>query len=402
MAGNENLLILGRTNWRDRLRLFGVHPDDRFAHVYLVGQTGTGKTTLLQNMIWQDIVAGAGLAFLDPHGEAVEALVTAYPVGRRQDLLYLDITNPNCETGFNPLETVPLEQRALAASGIVEAFRNVWGTTWGPRLEHILRNALLTLLDQPAATLADLSRLFTDDRFRKEALTRITHPTNLEFWLREFAAYPYRYRIEALAPVQNKLGAFLAQPPLHRVLTRKTSGYSLREVLDRRKVLLVNLAKGKIGGDGASLLGSLIVSRLGLAGLSRADMPEASRPPFFLYLDEFHTFTTLSLASMLSELRKYRVGLVLAHQFMAQLQPEIRHAILGNVGTIVCFRIGPEDALILERQFEPEFGKYDLTNLPNRSCYVRMLVHGEVARPFSASTLSPLWRRSWYHGRDVA
>jgi hypothetical protein len=394
MLDPDGLLFLGRTNWRDRIRPFGMHPADRMAHLYVVGQTGTGKTTLLQNLIWQDLKRGHGLAFLDPHGDAVEDLVSRFPAERRADLVYLNVTDPSLTIGFNPLESVPVEQRALAASGIIEAFRNVWDKTWGPRLEHILRNALLALLDQPEATLADIPRLFNDKEYREDVLKRLTHPATKEFWFKEFAAYPYRYRIEALAPVQNKLGAFLAQPPLYRVLTRKKGGYSLRALMDGRGVLLVNLAKGKIGGDGASLLGSLIVSRLGLTGVARTDVPEANRTPFFVYLDEFHTFTTLSLAGMLSELRKYRVGLILSHQYVFQLEEEVKHAILGNVGTLVCFRIGPEDALILGRQFEPEFENLDLTNLSNHACYVRLLVHGEVARPFSATTLEPLWRRA--------
>lgn len=392
MPDPTDILFLGRTNWRDRIRPFGMHPADRMAHLYVLGQTGTGKTTLLQNLIWQDLKRGHGLAFLDPHGDAVQDLVARFPAERRADLVYLDVTDPNLAIGFNPLESVPVEQRALAASGIIEAFRNVWDKTWGPRLEHILRNALLALLDQPEATLADIPRLFNDKEFREDALRRLTHPATKEFWLKEFAAYPYRYRIEALAPVQNKLGAFLAQPPLYRVLTRKRAGYNLRALLDRRGVLLVNLAKGKIGGDGASLLGSLIVSRLGLTGVARTDVPEQARMPFFVYLDEFHTFTTLSLAGMLSELRKYRVGLILSHQYVFQLEEEVKHAILGNVGTLLCFRIGPEDARILGAEFAPEFAELDLVNLPNRSCYVRLLVHGEPARPFSATTLEPLWR----------
>ncbi len=392
METGEHLLFLGRTNWRDRIKPFGVYPQDRMAHLYIVGQTGTGKTTLLQNLIWQDLRRGHGVAFLDPHGDAVEDLVARFPAERRADLVYLNAPDPNLAFGFNPLEAVPLDQRALAASGIIEAFRNVWGTTWGPRLEHILRNALLALLDQPEATLADIPRLFNDKEYREQALTRLTHPATRDFWLKEFAAYPYRYRIEALAPVQNKLGAFLAQPPLYRILTRPHAGYRLRDLMDGGKVLLVNLSKGKIGGDGAGLLGSLIVSRLGLTGVSRTDMPESQRRPFFVYLDEFHTFTTLSIAGMLSELRKYRIGLVLAHQFMAQLEEEVKHAVLGNVGTLVCFRIGPEDALVLGRRFEPEFEGLDLTGLPNYDCYVRLLVHGEPVRPFSARTLEPLWR----------
>ncbi|MCG3134375.1 MAG: hypothetical protein HMLKMBBP_01681 [Planctomycetes bacterium] len=393
---NNDPLILGRTNWREpyRRRLFGLRAGDRLQHVYIIGQTGTGKTTLMANLMWQDLKLGRGFAFLDPHGDAVERLVAQIPSDRRASVIYLDVPNPDCEFGFNPLESVALEQRAFAASGIIEAFRSVWGTTWGPRLEHILRNALLTLLDQPEATLADISRLFTDDAYLKACLPQITHPTNLEFWTREFAKYPYRYRVEAIAPVQNKLGAFLAQPPLFRLLTRPRSGYNLRQVFDERGVLLVNLAKGRIGGDGAALLGSLIVSRLGLVGLSRQDLPEEARVPFFIYLDEFHTFTTTALSGMLSELRKYRLGLVLAHQFSAQLETEVRDAVFGNVGTLIVFRVGPDDARVLHRQFSPEFQELDLVNLPDHDIYVRLLVQGAPARPFSATTLPPLWTQT--------
>lgn len=401
MDTENERLFLGRTNWRDRRRLFGMHPTDRMQHLYVIGQTGTGKTTLLQNLIWQDLRRGQGLAFLDPHGDAVEDLIVRVPVERRRDVVYLNVPDPHLEIGFNPLEAVPVEQRALAASGIVEAFRNVWGTTWGPRLEHILRNALMTLLDQPDATLADIPRLFYDKQYREAALPRLTHPVTREFWLKEFASYPARYRIEAIAPVQNKLGAFLAQPPLYRVLTRRAAGYSVRGLVEGRKVFLVNLAKGRIGTDGASLLGSLIVSGLGLAGVSRTDLPEPERIPFYVYLDEFHSFTTLALADMLSELRKYGMGLVLAHQYLYQLEDEVKHAILGNVGSLIAFRIGPEDARILERQFSPEFTGDDLVNLPNHDVYVRLLVQGEVARPFSATTLEPLWRKGT-HGRNAA
>lgn len=395
MRSISSVLILGRENWRDRNRLFGLHHNDRFQHLYVVGQTGTGKTTLLQNLIWQDLKMNMGLAFLDPHGDAVEDLVTRLPERRRADLVYLNVPDENCELGFNPLEAVPVSQRALAASGIVEAFRNVWqGTAWGARLEHILRNALLTLLDQPEATLADLPRLFSDKRFRDQAIANLTHPATREYWLREFASYPPRYRVEALAPVWNKLGAFLAQPPLYRVLTRPRAGYRLRELMDEGKVLLVNLAKGRIGADGANLLGSLLVSSLALGGLSRVDTPESRRRPFFLYLDEFHSFTTRAFADMLSELRKYRLGLVLAHQYMAQLDPDVRHAILGNVGSLAAFRIGSEDARALGRQFAPEFVDLDLVRLPNHNCYVRLLVCGESTLPFSARTLAPLWERN--------
>jgi type IV secretory pathway TraG/TraD family ATPase VirD4 len=385
----KDLSYIGVTNWRDRRRIFGIAQSDRLQHLYVIGQTGTGKSTLLENLIKQDIEAGRGLAFLDPHGDSVSRLVRELPASRRPDLVYLDVPDIRSTVGFNPLEAVPVSQRALAASGIIEAFRNLWTTAWGARMEHILRNALLTLLDQPESTLDDLPRLFFEDRFREAAIRRITHPAVKAFWVREFAGYASRNKAEALSPIQNKLGAFLSQPPLYKVLTQARAGYRMRGLLDEGRIFLVNLAKGKIGGDGASLLGALIVSRLGLAGLSRADTPEDQRRPFFVYLDEFQSFTTISVASMLSELRKYRVGLNLAHQFMSQIPVEVRDAVLGNVGTMITFRLGPVDARLLVRQFGPEVGELDLANLPDHSVYVRLMVSGRISSTFSADTLPP-------------
>lgn len=392
MGREETSIILGRENWRQRNRLFGLHPKDRMQHLYVIGQTGTGKTTLLQNMIWQDLHAGNGLAFFDPHGDAVDEIAgVARESGK--DLIYFDVGDPDLGLGFNPLHNVPEHQYALAANGIVEAFRMIWkGNAWGARLEHLLRNGLLTLVAQPSATLADLSRLFSDKRYRERCIARITHPALRDFWLKEFASYPPRYRVEALTPLWNKLGAFLAQPPLYRILTCRDEVLDLRSILDQGKVLLVNLAKGRIGADGANLLGSLMVSSFALAALSRADQPEEQRRPFFLYLDEFHNFSTLAFADMFSELRKYAVGLIVSHQFLGQLSEEVRLAILGNVGSVLCLRVGPEDARILQRLFGPDFDAQDLAYLPNHDCYVRLLVKGEAARPFSARTLQPLWK----------
>ncbi len=382
-------IILGRTNWRDRQRPFGLKEQDRFMHLYAVGQTGTGKSTFLEHLIGQDLDGGRGLAFFDPHGDAVEALALDAHERLRDRLVYLNAPDAACPVAFNPLESVPEDQRPLAASGIIEAFRNVWGQWWGPRLEHFFRNGLLTLLDQPHATLGDLPRLYLDDRFRREALTRVRHPAVRDFWALEFARYTIRQRTEALSPLLNKLGAFLSQPPLYRILVSDKPSLDCRKVMDEGQVLLVNLAKGRIGADGCSLLGALLVSRLGLTALSRADVPEVSRRSFFVYLDEFQSFTTLSVAGMLSELRKYRVGLILAHQYMDQLAPEIRDAVLGNAGTIVCFRVGPGDVSVLGRYFSPELEPLDLMNLPNYHVYVRLMVDGQATRPFSATTLQP-------------
>jgi hypothetical protein len=354
--------------------------------MYVIGKTGTGKSTLLETLIRQDIAHGDGVGLIDPHGDLAEKVLTGIPEERKRDLLYLDplASQP---LGFNPLENVAPLKRPLAAAGLLEVFKKIWADSWGPRLEHILRNALLALLDQPSATLADVLRLLADSTFRRHVASRVQNPHVRSFWLEEYEGYPARFRVEAIAPIQNKVGAFLANPILHRIVGRATSAFDMRQVIDERKIFIVNLAKGRIGEDAAALLGAMLVSKVSLAALSRAEMPEHDRRDFYLFLDEFQNFTTLSLASMLSELRKYRVSMVLAHQYLAQLDLPIRSAILGNAGTIISFRVGMEDAEILAKEFYPEFAPVDLLNLPNHSIYLRLMVDGRVSSPFSAETV---------------
>lgn len=368
---------------------FGIRRRDRRAHTYILGKTGTGKSTLLETLIRQDLSRGHGLALLDPHGDLVEKVLSQVPAERRDDLIYFDVTDAGVPLGFNPLESVAAQYRPLAASGLLSVFQHIWADSWGPRLEHILRNVLLTLLEQPEATLADIPRLLDDAAFRKQAVGKVTNEQVRDFWLKEFAGYPARLRAEAIAPLQNKVGAFLSNPIIHRIVTQQRSAFRLRRMMDERKILLVNLAKGKIGADTTTLLGALLVSRMGLAALSRADQPEEERRDFYLYLDEFHNFTTLSLASMLSELRKYRLNLILAHQYLAQLDERLLAAILGNAGTIISFRIGPQDAETIAREFAPEFSATDLVNLPNYHIYLKLMIGGHVSSPFSAVTLPP-------------
>jgi hypothetical protein len=355
--------------------------------MYLMGKTGTGKSTLLETLLRQDLTAGEGLALLDPHGDLVERVVAAVPEHRKTDIFYFNVPDRDQPFGFNPLDSVPPEKRALAASSLLEAFKKIWADTWGPRLEYILRNALLALLDQPHSTLADVLRLLGDKAYRKEAASRTFYPHVRDFWLREYESYPARFRIEAISPIQNKVGAFLANPLLNRIITQPKSTFDVRRIMDEGKILLVNLAKGKIGDDTAALLGALLVSKIGMAALGRAEIAEEERRDFYLYLDEFQTFTTLSLANMLSELRKYHVGLVLAHQYLSQLEPEVRDAILGNVGTMISFRLGSADAEILGKEFYPELTAIDLLNLPNYQIYLKLMVNGVVSRPFSAEAL---------------
>src|SRR3989442_6857314 len=306
MSDLDRITYFARTNFRDDRRVFGIKRADRRAHMYVIGKTGTGKSTLLETMIRQDIENGEGLALFDPHGDLIEKVLMRIPDQKKNDLIYFNVPDQSQPLGFNPLESVSAEKRSLAASGLLEVFKKIWNDSWGPRLEHILRNSLLALLDQLDATLADVLRLLDDRAFRRTASTRIANARVRDFWLREYEGYPVRFRAEAIAPIQNKVGAFLAHPVLHGIVAQPKSAFDLRRVMDQGKILLVNLAKGKIGEDAASLLGAMLVSRIGLTALSRADIPEAQRRDFFVYLDEFHTFTTLSLANMLSELRKYR------------------------------------------------------------------------------------------------
>jgi hypothetical protein len=385
----EKITYFATTDFRHRATPFGIRHKARRAHMYVLGKTGTGKSTLLETLIRQDLSKGRGLALHDPHGDLAGKVLSEVPEERRADLIYFDATDAEHPLGFNPLESVAAKFRPLAASGLLSVFQHIWADSWGPRLEHILRNTLLALLEQPSATLADIPRLLDDRAFQKQAVAQVSNEQVRNFWLKEYAGYPARFRAEAVAPLQNKVGAFIANPLIHKIVTQQRSAFRLRKVMDEGKILLVNLAKGKIGADTSALLGALLVSRIGLAALSRADQPEDERCDFYLYLDEFHSFTTLSLAGMLSELRKYRLNLILAHQYLAQLDERLLAAILGNAGTIISFRIGPQDAETVAQEFAPEFSATDLVSLPNYHIYLKLMIDGRVSNPFSAVTLPP-------------
>lgn len=385
----KEIALFARGNFHDKRRAIGILQADRLAHMYVIGKTGTGKSTLIETLARQDIAAGRGLALLDPHGDLVERVVAAIPEDRQRDVIYFNVPDATRPLGFNPLERTFPFNSSLAVSGLLEVFKKIWSDSWGPRLEHVLRNALLALMDHPAASLTDILRLIDDKSFRRKVAEQTSNEQVRTFWLREFEGYSWKFRSVIVAPIQNKVGAFLSDPILNRIVTQTKSAFDLRQVMDERKILVVNLAKGKIGEDSAALLGAMIVTKAGLAGLSRADTAEEDRPAFFMYLDEFHTFTTLAVASMLSELRKYRVGLILAHQYVSQLEPEVRDAVLGNTGTIITFRLGAADAQELEKEFSPELSALDLTTLPNYQVYLKVMVDGEVTRPFSAQTLKP-------------
>jgi len=335
-------------------------------------------------MALQDLELGKGFALIDPHGDLVDRINR-----HRDNVIYLNSGNPGQPYGYNPLRHVSEDRIALAASGMIEVFKKMWPEAWGVRMEHILRNVLMALLEQPSATLHDVLRILSDQDFRKDVAKSLRNETVRTFLLKEFDRFSFGYRADGTAPIQNKVGAFLADPLLNRILTAPKIDLHIRRIMDQGKVLLVNLGKGQIGEDSSSLLGGLLVTTIGLAAYSRADIPAAERRGLFVYIDEFQSFTTLALANMLSELRKYRVGFTVAHQYLAQLHPDVRHAVLGNTGSIISFRVGAEDAPYLVREFHERFGEIDLLQLPNYRIYLKLMIDGTPSRPFSAATLAP-------------
>lgn len=382
----KDIISLGRVNHRNDRRLFGLKREDRFLHVHIIGKTGVGKSTLLEKMATQDVALGNGLALIDPHGDLADRLSDELPPSRASDLIYLNAADPEQPYGYNPLHAVAYDHIPLAASGLLEVFKKMWADAWGVRMEHILRNCLYALLEQKDATLSDVPRLFRDKAYRKQIGSSLRNDAVRLFWLQEFERYSLGYRADGVASIQNKVGAFLADPVMRRIVTAPNEPISLRRIMDQGKILLVNLAKGRIGDDSSALLGGLLVTTIGLAAYSRADTMPTQRRDFFVYVDEFQTFTTLAVANMLSELRKYRVGMTLAHQYLHQLEPDIRHAVLGNAGTLVSFRVGAEDAPYLAREMLSRFDAKDLQNLDNRHMFVRLSIDGQPSKPFSATS----------------
>lgn len=380
-----------RTNFHRSGVLFGIKQADRLSHTYVIGKTGVGKSTLLEVLARQDLAAERGFALVDPHGDLVERVYAAVPPHLRDRVIYLNAPDPTQPYGYNPLRRVRDDKIPLAASGVLETLWKLWPDAWGVRMEHVLRNSLYALLERDGSTLPDILRLYADEKFRKGVTPRIRNDVVREFWLTEFENYPARLRAEAVMPIQNKLGALLSDPMLFRTLVAPMVDLRFRSLMDNGQILLVNLSKGRIGEDSAHILGGLIVSTIGLAAFTRADIATNERRPFFLYLDEFQNFTTLAFVNMMSELRKYGVGLTLAHQHLHQLEPDILHAVLGNAGTLISFRVGAEDATYLAREFQPTFGVEDLVNLPNRDFYLKLMIDGTPSRPFSArSAFAPI------------
>lgn len=363
---------------------FGIRQRDRLMHLYAIGQTGTGKSTLLQNLAYQDAQHGTGFCLIDPHGDLADALHHTV----QADHLYWEVADPACPLGYNPLKRVSEHYRPLVASGLIETLKKQWPDAWGARMEHLLRYAVLALLEQPKADLRDLMNLFVYKGFRRQVTDNLTDPQVCFFWKHEFPNLNYQSSSDGVSPVANKIGAFLAHPTVRKALCEPDQPLSFRSIMDSGQILIVNLAKGRLGTDISNILGGFITSNIMQAAFTRHGLPEAARRPFFLYVDEFHNLTTKSFAGLLSEARKYGLGLVLAHQHLSQTDPDVRDAILGNVGSIIVYRLGPKDAPVFGRLLPP-FSAYDLQNQPNYRAAVSIMNKGGCLQPFSASMYPP-------------
>lgn len=389
-AAEENICLFGETNFRNQLRRFGIKLDDRRRHMYVIGKTGMGKTTMMENMVLHDIYAGHGLGVVDPHGDFAEKIINYIPPKRINDVVYFnpaDLENP---IGFNILEVKNEEQRHLVASGLMGVFKKIWPDVWSARMEYILNNTLLALLDYPGSTLLGINRLLSDKIYRRRVIMKLRDPVVKAFWEQEFASYSEKYAQEAVSAIQNKIGQFLSASVIRNMVAQVKSTIDVREIMDSRKIFIMNLSKGRIGEDNSRLLGGMLITKIQLAAMERVDTPEKERKDFFLYVDEFQNFATPSFANILSEARKYRLSLIMAHQYVKQLDEVVGDAVFGNVGTIVAFRVGGPDAEVLAKEFSPTFTEEDIVNLPKFHIFLKLMIDGVASQPFSANTMGPI------------
>ncbi len=396
----EEINFFAKTNFRNREVPFGIKTDDRRRHMYVIGKTGMGKTTMMENMVIQDIRNGKGVCFIDPHGDSLKKILDYIPNDRINDVVYFNPADLEHPIAFNILEAVDTKYKHLVASGLMGVFTKIWASMWSSRMEYILNNTILALLDSPGNTMLGIVRMYVDKKYRKKIVDSIKDPMVKAFWLEEFANYAEKYRTEAVAPIQNKVGQFLSSAVIRNIVGQPKSTIDLREIMDNSKILLLDLSKGKVGEDNSALLGAMIITKLQLAALSRVDIPEEERKDFYLYVDEFQNFVTDSFATILSEARKYRLNLTMGHQYIGQLSPENNHkmrdAVFGNVGTMVVFRVGAADAEFLETEFEPTFTPNDIVNIPKYHVILKLMINGVASDPFTASTIQV--DESWFTG----
>jgi hypothetical protein len=393
-ANEKDLTILGEAVFRGERHKFGIRTDDRRRHIYTIGKTGMGKSTLLENMVYSDIYAGRGMAIIDPHGDLIDDIMNYIPKSRSNDVVLFDPSDMEYPLSFNVLDCPDPDQRALVASGLMGVFTKLWPDAFSGRMEHILRNTLLALLEAQGHSMLGIMRMFADDSYRMRVLEKVSDPMVLSFWNDEYAQWSDKYRTEAIAAIQNKVGQLLSTPLIRNIVGQVKSSLDIRHAMDTGKIILVNLSKGKLGEDTSAFLGSMLVTKFQIDAMSRADIPEDERRDFYLYVDEFQNFATESFATILSEARKYRLNLTMANQYVAQLligdnNTKLRDAVFGNVGTLISFQVGSDDAEVLSLQFEEEVTPKDILSLPKYHAYARLMVDGMPSKPFSVSTLPP-------------
>ena len=389
----NSITYFAETDARNKKIKFGIKAKDRLKHVYVIGKTGMGKSTLLENMAIQDIQNGNGIAFIDPHGGTAEKLLDYVPEHRIKDVLYFapfDLEHP---VSFNIMEDIGADKRHLVVNGLMSTFEKIWVDAWSARMAYILNNTLLALLEYPGSTLLGVNRMLSDKAFRTKVTENITDPSVRSFWFDEFAKYTERFAAEATPAIQNKVGQFTSNPLVRNIIGQSKSSFDIREMMDEKKILIVNLSKGRVGEGNANLIGSMLITKIYLAAMSRADKTEqelAKLPNFYLYVDEFQSFANKSFADILSEARKYKLNLTIAHQYIEQMEEEVRDAVFGNVGTMVTFRVGAFDSEVLEKEFAPTFMATDLVNLGFAQIYLKLMIDGVSSQPFSATTMGPI------------
>ncbi len=388
----NKITYFAATNSRGQDAPFGIKRKDRARHMYVIGKTGMGKSTLLENMAIQDIRNGEGIAFIDPHGSTADRIMEYVPEHRIKDVVYFAPFDMDHPVAFNVMEDVGYDKRHLVVSGLITAFKKLWVDAFSARMEYILSNTLLALLEYPGATMLDVNRMLVEKGYRKNVVDNIKDTIVKKFWTEEFANYTDRYTQEATPAIQNKVGQFTSNPLIRNIIGQAKSSFDIRQLMDEKKILIINLSKGRVGEVNAALLGSMLVTKIYLAAMSRADVPAATLamlPNFYFYVDEFQNFANESFADILSEARKYKLNLLIAHQYVEQMEEEVRDAVFGNVGTTVCFRVGPFDAEVLETVFAPQFEAKDLVNLGFAQIYLTLMIDGVGSPPFSATTLPP-------------
>ena len=387
-VGDKEVSGFGITNYHNNFVPFGIRRSDRRRHLYAVGKSGVGKSKLLELLINEDIKNGEGFAVLDPHGDLVDAIMRYIPEDRIDDVVLLDPSDAEFPIAFNPLEKVDEAFKMQVTIGFLQIFKKLFGNNWTYRLEHVLRYTTLALLDSPNSTVLSILKMLTDKNYRQKIVARIQDSVVKNFWVSEFAGGSEKFDAEAITPLLNKVGQFVATNMIRNMIGQPKTLFDIREIMDKKKILLMKVSKGLLGEENSSLIGSMFITKLYQAAMSRADTPEDQRTDFYLYVDEFQNFATDTFAEILSEARKYRLNLTIAHQYMGQLNDVVRKTVFGNVGSMISFRVGAEDATILAGEYNPIFKERDIINLGVREFYIKMSVNGELREAFSGVTLT--------------